>query len=108
MDLHTLGVVYCIKLHTPLSYIPHGVTYPMELHTPCSYIPMELAIYVAYKVIPSMSCDLCNCNFLKSQVIIPKQPNLELTQEFGPTAFSVSSERHGQSGVNEIAQALKL
>ncbi|KAI0242438.1 hypothetical protein LSAT2_013473 [Lamellibrachia satsuma] len=35
------------------------------------------------------------------------EPNLELTQEFGPTAFSVSSERHGQSGVNEIAQASK-
>ena len=36
-----------------------------------------------------------------------KQPNLELTEEFGPTAFNVSSERHGQSGVNEIAQASK-
>ena len=45
---------------------------------------------------------------LKSQVVIySKQPNLELTQEFGPTAFSVSSERHGRSGVNEIAQASK-
>ncbi|KAI0223333.1 hypothetical protein LSAT2_025460 [Lamellibrachia satsuma] len=47
-------------------------------------------------------CHHPQCNQLYS-----KQPNLELMQEFGPTAFSVSSERHGQSGVNEIAQASK-
>ena len=33
--------------------------------------------------------------------------NLELTQEFGPTAFSVSSERHGQSGVNKLPKLRK-
>ena len=42
-----------------------------------------------------------------TQQLSSKQPNLGLTQEFGPTAFSASFERYRQSGVNEIAQALE-
>ena len=46
--------------------------------------------------------------YLKYLKLYSKQPNLELTQDFGLTAFSVSSERHGQSGVNEPCYYLRV
>ena len=47
----------------------------------------------------------CYVDRVSLKELYSKQPNLWLTQEFGPTAFSVASERHRQSGLNEIAQA---